>query len=134
MLSALLYAKNNRQIDKVCIIAMFLPELKLQHTYFYFYSTICEGIPSEWEEVHSKSKDCNSKKNTRSIVPTTASFQRTIPRLHIAGNGKLKEVIFGVILYAMCTSSFSVSDKIFFSIFVWCGCVIRICPMFEISA
>jgi hypothetical protein len=38
--------------------------------------------------VHSKSKDCNSKKNTGSIVPTTASFQRTISRLHITGNGK----------------------------------------------
>lgn len=53
--------------------------------------------------MHSKSKDCNSKKNTRSIVPTTASFQRTIPRLHIAGNGKLMEVIFRVILYTMST-------------------------------
>lgn len=55
---------------------------------FFFNSTICESIPSEWEEVHSESKDCNSKKNTGSIVPTTASIQRTISRLHITGMGR----------------------------------------------
>jgi hypothetical protein len=65
----------------------------IEYIYLYFCSTVCEGVPSEWEEVHSQSQDCNSKENTRSLVPATASFQRTLPRLHITGNGKLMRVL-----------------------------------------